>query len=404
MLNTHIDTRTTRGLDPNINTFSRSLAGKGYHMEYFGKWHVHEDYDPLQYGFHNYTPSKWNWDKSRWYDEIYIDFLKGRQLVSAKTNAPYTEEASYKLARSAEEFLHQYNKQAEDKAPFFMRVDFIRPHFPSIVPEPFAAMYDGSEIPPWPNFGDNYTNKPAGHQRKNQEWALQDKDWNWWSKVVAMYYANVSYLDFCCGIILDALENEGLNEETLVVFTSDHADSIGSHNHFEKGGTMYEEVLRIPLMMRWPGKTCAESVDSHFVRNMDLMPTFIRAAGGIPPGDIDAIDLTTLLEDSVLPNEWPDSVFAEYHGDVWGSYTQRMVRTQDYKYIYNPYDLDELYDLKVDPYEMENRIADPDYSEIRNNMRGRLHGWIKQSKDVLTHTFVTRNFPDPIYPKMPCKT
>ncbi len=395
LINTHIDTRTTRGLDPEMPTFSRALADLEYHLEYFGKWHVHEDHSPLDYGFHRHIPLLR--DSNERYERIYIDFLNGRQLTSAKTRSQVSEEPSHQLTQSAISYLTDYSRNAEERDPFFLRIDFLKPHFANVVPEPFASMYQEADIPPWPNFGESFVNKPAGHLRKHQEWALQDKDWDWWRRVVAMYYADVSYVDHCCGLLFDALSQTGLERDTIVVFSADHADSLGSHKHFEKGGTMYDEVVRVPLIIRWPGVTPEGSTNPHFVRNMDLMPTFIRAAGGTPPEGIDAVDLTPLLHGR-SDTEWTDSVYVEYHGDVWGPYTQRMVRTDDYKYVFNPYDLDELYDLRADPYEMTNRVSDPAYKEILNEMRARLLGWIKQTNDMFTYSFVTRNFPDPLFP------
>jgi arylsulfatase A-like enzyme len=202
--------------------------------------------------------------------------------------------------------------------------------------------------------------KPIGHLRKHREWALQDKTWErWWQDEFRMYYANISYLDACCGVILDALARTGLDRNTVVVFANDHADSMGSHQHFEKGGTMHEEVYRIPLIIRWPGVTAPGSSRKGFVRLLDLMPTFISMAGGTPLNGIGGVDISLLLSSETT--SWFDSVYTEYHGNVWGPYTQRMVCTDNYKYVYNPYDIDELYDLTIDPWEMTNRIDDPSH-------------------------------------------
>jgi len=216
-----------------------------------------------------------------------------------------------------------------------------------------------------------------------------------------MYYADISYIDFCCGLILDAISDAGLGDDTIVVFTTDHGDSNGSHKHFEKGGTMYDEVMNIPMIIRWPGKTKEGSVCKEFARNMDLMATFISAANGDIPSGIDADDLTPIIEGSIKSGQWRDSVYCEYNGDVWGMTTQRMVATLKYKYVYNPYDLDELYDRVNDPYEMNNLASEVGKSEILQNMRARLLGWNDEVKDVFTYDFVRRNFPDPIMPIKP---
>ena len=156
------------------------------------------------------------------------------------------------------------------------------------------------------------------------------------------------------------MEDAGIADHTVIIFSADHGDSMGSHQHFEKAGTMYEEVFRIPLIVRMPGRP-AQRID-RFARLMDLMPTILELAGIEPPAGIDAMSLLPLLRGEE-PARWPDSVYCEHHGEVWGYQTQRMVRTGGWKYVYNPHDLDELYDLSNDPFEMTNRISAPDARE-----------------------------------------
>ena len=92
--------------------------------------------------------------------------------------------------------------------------------------------------------------KPAAHLRKHQEWHLEDKDWSWWQNVVSKYYGDVSLIDDCVGRVLDAIQECGIEDDTIFVFSTDHGDATGSHKHFEKSGTMYDEVFRIPRFLR----------------------------------------------------------------------------------------------------------------------------------------------------------
>jgi arylsulfatase A-like enzyme len=170
---------------------------------------------------------------------------------------------------------------------------------------------------------------------------------------------------------------------------------MGSHKHFEKAGTMYEEVFRIPLIVKLPGAP-AQRID-RFARLMDLMPTILELAGVEPPDGIDATSLLPLLRGE-QPSAWPDSVYCESHGEVWGYQTQRMVRTRGWKYVYNAHDMDELYDVQGDPWEMDNRIDDPAAGGVLQEMKGRLLGWNDASGDQLQWNWVRWNFPDPIAP------
>ena len=144
-------------------------------------------------------------------------------------------------------------ERAGGDKPFFLRIDATAPHFANIVPEPYASMYDPGSIPPWPNFDESFEGKPAAHLRKHREWNLQDKDWAWWRQVVAKYYGDVSLIDTCVGRVLDVIRECGIEDNTIFLFSTDHGDATGSHKHFEKSGTMYDEVFRIPLLMKVPG-------------------------------------------------------------------------------------------------------------------------------------------------------
>ena len=170
---------------------------------------------------------------------------------------------------------------------------------------------------------------------------------------------------------------------------------MGSHKHFEKAGSMYEEVFRIPLIVKAPGLP-AQRIN-RFARLMDLMPTILELAGIDPPEGIDALSLLPLLRGKE-PARWPESVYCEHHGEVWGYQTQRMVRTHRWKYVYNPHDRDELYDMETDPFEMYNRISDPEVREALAQMKGRLLGWNDATKDMFQWSWVRWNFPDPIPP------
>ena len=392
MINTHIAPAWCRGLAPGIPTFSRLLRDGGYALDYVGKWHVHQDRGPEEWGFHRHvTPSAVREGKPD--TMLYIDFPGGRQSVGGVLDAPKEQSASW---RSTDQGIRFIRERAAGRHPFFLRIDLGAPHFANIVPEPFASQYDPAAIPPWPNFDESFAGKPASHLRKHREWHLEDKDWAWWQQAVARYYGDVTLLDTCLGRVVAAVEEAGIAEDTIIIFTTDHGDSMGSHKHFEKAGTMYEEVFRIPLIIRRPRRP-AQRIE-RFVRLMDLMPTILDLAGIEPPPDIDAISLLPLLRGEE-PAGWPDSVYCENHGEVWGYQTQRMVRTRDWKYVYNAHDVDELYDLRNDPFEMSNRISSPAAREVLAEMKGRLLGWNDATGDMLQWNWVRWNFPQPIPPR-----
>jgi len=394
MINTHIAPAFSRGLSPERPTFSRILHDAGWAMDYVGKWHVHQDLKPAAFGFDRHLVPKASYAVKPG-SEIAIEFGPGRSQRVAAFNAESELSEVGVYARAAAEFIRE---RAAEGRPFFLRVDTNQPHFSMTIPEEWGALYDPADIPPWPNFEETFAGKPAGHRRKHLEWHLEDKPWSWWARVVARYYGSVSWIDHNVGLVRAAIRQAGIEDDTAFIFSADHGDAMGSHRHFEKAGTMYEEIFRIPLVMKMPaGGPQGMRVDS-FVRLMDLMPTLVELAGAPVPENLDARSLAPLLSGRT-PTDWPDSVYAEHHGEVWGYNSQRMVRTRRWKYVYNPHDVDELYDMADDPFEMRNLIGDPSRAAVLTEMKARLLGWNDATKDMFKWPWPRWNFPDPVEPR-----
>ena len=394
MINTHIAPAWSPGLAPDFPSFSQLLADAGYALDYVGKWHVHKTLDPTAYGYDSFVrdPGETVLDDAT---RIHIDFKNGdRQLVAATNRV---DEKSSPLWTNTLIGIERIRERAKNEQPFMVRMDMLEPHFPCLPPEPYASMYAPEDIPPWENFADDLHDKPASHQRKLEEWNLKDKDWAWWAPVVAKYYGVVSQIDACVGAVIDAIEHAGIAENTIFVFCTDHGDAMGSHGHFEKAGTMYDEIFRIPLIIKGPPEVVATGTDSNFVRSLDLMPTFVEWGRAKVPVATDARSLAPLANGSGDPG-WPDSVYCEHHGEVWGYQSQRMVRTARWKYVYDPHGTDELYDLANDPAEMVNRIDDPSTHQTREEMKARLLGWNDATNDMFQWRWVRASFPAPIAP------
>ncbi len=386
MINTHIAPAWCRGLSIDVPTFSERLKRAGYVLDYAGKWHVHQDIGPEEFGFdrHKQRRGAWGFVPGT---ESKIEFPRSEFPVAGTNPHSYEEGRTWQVTNLGLEMLRE---RAQGDQPFFLRIDDIAPHFPNLVPEPYASMYEPESIPPWPNFDETFEGKPAAHLRKHREWNLEHKDWSWWRQVVAKYYGDVTLIDDCVGRVLDALRELRIEDDTIFIFSTDHGDATGSHKHFEKSGTMYDEVFRIPLLAKVPGVE-ARRVEE-FVRLMDLMPTFIEWGGGEVPNDLDAKTLTALIRGE-KPADWPDSVYCESHGEVWGYSTQRMVRTERWKYVYIPHDLDELYDLDKDPAEMKNLISSHKHHNVLEEMRSRLIGWNDATNDMFQWSWVRWSFP-----------
>jgi arylsulfatase A-like enzyme len=242
-------------------------------------------------------------------------------------------------------------------------------------------MYDPEDIGPWPTYADTFHGKPGLHAEHLRRRGVRDFTWeDEWGEIVTKYFGLVSMVSDEIERVLEALDRLGLTDDTIVIHTTDHGDFTGSHRQFNKGPLMYEETYHIPMHVRWPGTVEAGSVCDEMVRLHDLMPTILDVAGFEPSTTASSRSLRPLLEGRV-PDDWPETLFAEYHGDEFGYFSQRMVETQRYKYIYNAYEVDELYDLAADPHELHNVVDHPDYRGRLERLQDEMLRWMERTDD-----------------------
>ena len=388
--NTNARDVSQRELREDAVTFSHLLRESGYRTGYVGKWHVGKDNTPLDWGFDDFIAGA-GWHE--WFpegvaleneSEIRLAYAPEKPMA-ARVPLPLAEYPEYCRTDDAIELLGRY---ARDEAPFFMRLDFFGPHYPHYLPDPYATMYEGTEIPPWPNAKAIPEVAHAGEQWLRHRWRAPD-DWQACAQLIAYYYGHVTFIDHQVGRVLDAADHLGLAEDTLVIFVSDHGDMTGAHGMLQKGAVSYDELYRIPLVMRWPGKIQAGSTSREMVRLLDLMPTFLEAAGTPVPENLDASSLVPLLSGDPQ-TYWPDHIFAEYLGTQKGDTSLKIVRTRNHKLSVNLTEIDELYDLSSDPGESVNRIDDPACQEIRHTLSNQLMAWMEQSQDPMKTRFRKR--------------
>ncbi|QLG49422.1 sulfatase-like hydrolase/transferase [Natrinema halophilum] len=391
-------------LPADLPTFSEHLVAAGYELTYTGKWHAGRDQTPADFGFSYLGGSDVHHDdideafrEYRDYrdepvdqvsleDEIYTgdDPRDGSEgtFVAAKSPIDVEETRAYFLA---ERTIDSITEHADDEdSPFFHRVDFYGPHHPYVVPEPYASMYDPDAIEPPESYLETFDGKPRVHENYLAYRGVSGFDWDIWAEAIAKYWGFITMIDHQLERILDALEEHDVSEETVVVHASDHGDFAGHHRQFNKGPLMYDDTYRIPLQIRWPGVVDAGSRSSVPVHLHDLAATFLEIADVAVPDSFDSRSLVSLLEnggDLPADEEWSRSIFAQYHGDEFGLYSQRMVRTDRYKYVYNGPDIDELYDLEADPAELHNLIDHPEYADVRVDMRTQLAAWMDDTDD-----------------------
>jgi arylsulfatase A-like enzyme len=194
-------------------------------------------------------------------------------------------------------------------------------------------------------------------------------------------------MDAAAGMILDQLEQSGLMDNTLIIFTTDHGDALACHGgHFDKASYMSEEVLRIPLAMQWNGHIQPGQKTHAPVSSVSVPVTLLDAAGLEFPHKTHAKSL--LIPARKQETQWPDYVVTESHGHGFGEeIASRVIVKDQYKYVsyFDEDNIDELYDLKQDPYEMNNLADIAQYSDIKNSLRRLLLKWQKETEDPMEY-------------------
>lgn len=351
------------GLDPAAYSWPRELARLGYRNHYVGKWHVHPEHGPTAFGYHEYVPLE---DYDRWRAAQYPDLRDDGDWFGDVDPVPVQDSRTHWLARRTADFVRA---AAAEGAPWHARLDLLEPHLPCRPSREFAARHRPEQMTPWPGFHDDLRGKPYIQRQQRLNWDVEDFTWQDWAPVVARYLAIIEQMDDAIGLVLRALVETGAEEDTLVVYTTDHGDMCGSHGMMDKHYVMYDDVVRVPLVLRWPGRVRSGTVVDDFVYNtLDLVPTINAVAGAASPSGGHG---TALLEQAPT-GEWRPAgapanrrhVVSTYNGQQFGLFVQRMIRTRRWKYVWNPTDVDELYDLETDPAEVTNVVADDANADV----------------------------------------
>jgi len=378
----NFDTEAPRPPAEDLPTYVQPFRDAGYFMGYVAKWHVNKARGPLDYGFHEYVPEgqygKWRADQglpprpreNRWFGEP----------------DPHITPEQSKLAWSAGHAVRMMEQCAAAEQPFFIRWDPTEPHLANVVPEPYNSMYPPETIEPWPSYPDPFEGKPYIQAQQLRTWKLDQWTWDDWAPVVSRYLGEISLIDAQVGRMLAALDRLGLAHDTLVIYTTDHGDMCGGHGMIDKHFILYDDVVRVPLMMRWPGRIPAGHVCPAFVPHaVDLATTFLDVAGLPVPDTFKGQSLLPLMEGG-CDNGRPD-IFSMYHGNQFGLFTQRMVRDRRWKYVWNATAEDELYDLESDPGELRNLATAPDRRAELARLRARLVAWMEEVDDCALNTW-----------------
>ena len=405
----------------NEHTVGEEFQAAGYETALFGKGHLQptgdsEDYEsiesmgPLQdlefwrdfhgpfYGFEHVELNRNHADEQLvgqhyaiWMEEQGLD--NWREYFRKPTGTKDPQYGSWDLPEEyhyntwiAERTNARLTEYAERNDPFFAWASFPDPHPPYLVPEPWASMYDPDEVTvPTVESGEHEDNPP--HFQLTQR---DDPDFSEWRETgkfipgfgshrreedelardIALYYGMTSFTDAYVGRILDRLDELGLTEDTIVVFTTDHGHFFGQHGLTGKGPFHYEDLIRLPFIARYPGEVPAGRRCAALQNLTDLAPTFLSFADVDIPRAMTGVDQSEVWRGEAEGVR--DCTVVENRAEPNALHLKTLV-TDRYKLtVYRDREYGELFDLEEDPAERHNRWADPAYESVKRDLHREL--------------------------------
>ncbi len=331
-----------RPIHPSRPNLGQWFSENGYETVYCGKWHLPGGIPKAGDGF-RVLPSRGGFGQ--------ID----------DTVLSHTSEA--------------YIRNRSKDRPYMMVASFLQPH--DIC---YYGNHPGLRMPtglPYEQIRDELPKLPPNHKSRPKAPAMLDRivcdlyDDQQWQYYLYLYARMVEMVDADVGRVLDAVEDSGQAENTVILFTADHGDGRGRHSHVAKWYP-YDEAAKVPMIACCPGRVASGQRDAkHLVSGLDVVPTLCELAGIKPPDGFHGRSLRPLLEGK--PAEWREFLTSEHH--IVG----RMVRTEQYKYVRYPDDpVEQLFDMKADPWETKNLYEDAKMADVLADHRKMLDGFSAQ--------------------------
>ena len=370
---------------------------------------------------------------------------QSRSFGYAVSDHPIEGYSSAALTTQTKAFIDQFGSFKDDpnRKPFALLLSYPDPHHPLEAPRKFADMIPPETVVMPPQRDDEYTDGtiPTRNRQLHDMLGVSVDDPEHVRNAMAVYMAMTRFVDDGIGKVLDHLDETGLRENTIVVFTADHGDFNGEHDMLGKGGVFYDCLTRVPMLVSWPagGVPCG-TVDDSMANTIDLLPTILQLSdvadfnANPPSEDGDEIapagprlnhdtgsnwitsETLRRIQGRPLPTATDSpprsAAFSEYgtggtalsdedlHQLMERGYEgrkllmetlwireaegrRRMVRTKDWKFVTDPGsdDLDELYDLNADPWELTNVANDPANIPVISEMRALLMEWATATED-----------------------
>jgi len=381
-------------LPPNTKFFPMYLQKAGYKTAFLGKWHMGNADDAPQPGFDYWLSFK---GQGQYYNPTFN--INGKQV---------THKDGYTTDLLTDYAIEWMGKQDKNK-PFFLYLSHKAVHADFQPAKRHAGTYKDMPIryPTSMYLTKSDTSKIWGRNAKDPETGevksnMKDMP-NWvknqrysWHGVDYLYHGTISFNDFyrqycetllgvdeSVGRVMKYLEDNGLAENTLVIYMGDNGFSFGERGLIDKRHA-YEESMRVPMLVSCPSVIKPKTKLTNVIQNIDIAPTILGYAGVATPPQMQGKSFLPLLKGQKA--EWKDRAFYEYYWEYDYPQTPTMfaVRTDRYKYIFNHgvWDANELYDLQTDPDEINNLIRSPQHQTIAKDLRDQVWGWLESTNGL----------------------
>jgi len=348
---THGVNRLALDLAPDCTVFPALLKQAGYETGFVGKWHLGRDSDVPDAAFDYWAGVR---DQGLYIDPL-LNINGERVKVPGYATDIFTDHALQFISRKRER-------------PFFLWLAHKAPHSPCTPPKHLEKLYEEVEVPFPATYHESHDDKPP--------WFLESHDHDYfhvllhpkekYQQYVKDYCRSIVSVDENIGRLLGLLRDRGLEENTAIFHLSDNGHFLGEHQLYSKM-LMYEESIRIPLIVRYPGFAPAGLKPDEIVLNLDLAPAILDIAGLAAHKDMEGRSFRELIAGRKL-GDWRRSFMYEYFASSWGLTDLEGVRTAGgWKYVRYP-GWEQLFNLNEDPHEVRNLAADPKHAPMKRRL------------------------------------
>lgn len=313
----------------------------------------------------------WRDSGDPWKGDRELDRREGPVATGRVSRIPERDHFESFVARESVRFLRRFRSEQQ---PFFLICSFLKPHDPFMPAERFAQMFRAEDMRLPDTWGKVDLSRVPAEVRdsiRNNTPTPELRDENEARKRIAYYYANLAQMDDCAGTVLRGLRELGLEENTAVIYTSDHGEMLGEHGLWQKF-EFYEASCGVPMLIRAPGVSAPGVCDAP-LSQVSLLPTLAELCGVSVPTPSDGKSFVSQLRNPRTPSS--DPVFAEYN--LRTPHAKYMLRNGRYKYTFWTHDIAELYDLESDPTEMRNLALEAAHGKTVSELKQQLFAWYR---------------------------